>query len=56
MEQKVAFYCDGKYRECCNSPGCYKNGGECNKTFNVEHAIHFQKSIETEDEEIFEEV
>lgn len=31
--------CDGNVEECTKE-GCYKNGGECNHTTNIKHALN----------------
>lgn len=40
----VAFLCDGKDPKCCNSFGCYMNGGECRHTHNPSHRIESLKT------------
>lgn len=39
---KVGFLCNGERPKCKNEAGCYKNGGDCKGTFNVEYAKNFK--------------
>lgn len=38
----VLYLCDGE-RPDCKKTGCYKTGGECRHTFDVEHARNFSE-------------
>ena len=40
MEASVVFVCDGK-KEDCGKTGCFKNGGECHHTSDINHAANF---------------
>lgn len=43
MSQKnILFLCNGEVKGCRNSR-CYKHGGDCRHTSNVEYAVNFQK-------------
>lgn len=42
MEKKIFYLCDGKV-EKCSKRTCYKNGGDCKHTSDIEHAKNFQK-------------
>lgn len=33
------FLCDGKDSKCCDSFGCYMNGGECRHTSDLSYRI-----------------
>lgn len=39
---KVFYLCDGE-KEDCKKMTCYKNGGECKHTSNIEHALNFER-------------
>lgn len=43
-KKKVFYLCDGKVPEC-KKTDCYKNGGECKHTSNVEYAVNFRKGL-----------
>lgn len=34
----VFYLCNGTNPHCCNCAGCYKHGGECRHTRNLEYA------------------
>ena len=38
----ILYLCDGE-RPDCKKPHCYKTGGNCRHTFDVEHARNFAK-------------
>lgn len=40
-DNMIFYLCDGNVKKCCNSEGCYKNGGECVHTTDVFHAVNF---------------
>ena len=40
MSKKVLYMCDGQDEQCSKN-SCFRKGGECFKTTNVEHAINF---------------
>ncbi len=45
MSDMIVFYlCDGK-DEKCKKEYCYKNGGPCYHTKDIDHATNFEKSI-----------
>lgn len=54
MEQRVFYLCDGK-KEDCKRTNCYKNGGECKHTEDVEHAKNFSKEEYREESSFWEE-
>ncbi len=35
---QALYLCDGE-AECCTKAGCYKNGGDCMLTTDINHAI-----------------
>ena len=39
---KIFYLCDGK-REKCKKTRCYKNGGECRHTTDINHALKFER-------------
>lgn len=41
-EQRVAYLCDGEV-EGCKKRMCYKSGGNCRHTKDINHAIHYEK-------------
>lgn len=43
MEKKTFYLCDGEVEECRRKSGCYKNGGACIHTSDIEHAKNFEK-------------
>lgn len=36
----IYYLCNGKNEKCNGSMGCYKNGGECNRTKDHHYAKH----------------
>ena len=38
---RVLYLCDGMIPECKKS-GCYKKGGPCKHTSNINHAVNFE--------------
>ena len=40
MDKPILFLCDGKNPNC-TPERCYRQGGECKHTLNIEHAINF---------------
>ena len=42
---KVFYLCDGMVPGCEMKEICYKRGGRCRHTSDVEHAVNFQKSV-----------
>ena len=42
MERRVFYLCNGE-KEDCKKRTCYKNGGECKHTSNVEYALNFER-------------
>lgn len=40
MDKPILFLCDGKNPNC-TPERCYRHGGECKHTLNIEHAINF---------------
>lgn len=40
-EKKVLYLCDGKIPECAKT-SCYKHGGTCRRTTDIEHAVNFE--------------
>lgn len=42
MIEKILYLCDGE-KKCCESETCYKNGGECRNTRDLEHAENFRR-------------
>ena len=40
---KILYLCDGELEKCRMKSGCYKNGGDCMHTSNIEHAKNFKK-------------
>lgn len=54
MEQRVFYLCDGEKKDCKRT-NCYKNGGECKHTEDVEHAKNFHRDgIDSEKSSFFE--
>lgn len=54
MEQRVFYLCDGK-KEDCKRTNCYKDGGECEHTEDIEHAKNFHRDgIDSEKSSFFE--
>lgn len=52
---QVFYLCDGDI-ENCNKKHCYKCGGGCKHTTDINHAINFQKSsFRSEKNDFFEE-
>lgn len=43
MEKKIFYLCDGEVEKCRRKSGCYKNGGGCMHTSDVEHAKNFEE-------------
>lgn len=39
---KVWYLCDGERPECAKRT-CFKNGGTCKHTRDIEHAVNFKK-------------
>lgn len=39
--KKIFYMCDGKNEICGENKNCFRNGGNCFKTENIEHAINF---------------
>lgn len=39
---KVRYLCDG-FVEACPKTNCYRRGGTCFKTYNIDHAVNFKK-------------
>lgn len=37
----ILFECNGA-KDCSNKKGCYKNGGECHLTPNINYALNFK--------------
>lgn len=50
MKQIIAYCCDGEVENCKDSKGCFKNGGQCCHTCQIDHAINFEK-VDGSDEE-----
>lgn len=42
IEEKILYLCNGE-KESCNKRNCYKNGGPCMHTSEIESAINFKK-------------
>lgn len=49
----VFYLCDGE-RENCKKRTCYKNGGNCRHTTNINHAMNFERRAESENASFFE--
>ena len=43
MHDMIFFACDGG-KECGKHPGCYRQGGDCWHTADIEHALNFKKT------------
>lgn len=43
-ERTILFECDGK-KECSNKKRCYKNGGECHLTSDINYALNFKFDV-----------
>jgi len=41
-EPRILYLCDGAV-PTCSKTHCYRNGGTCFKTSDVEHAVNFKK-------------
>ncbi len=58
-EEKIMYLCDGEKQDCRKTL-CYKKGGECHYTSDVEHARSFKKEknghdyVEKEEIKLFE--
>ena len=46
----ILYLCDGHIEKCRNSNNCFYNGGQCEHTFDINHAKNFIKR-ERDDEE-----
>ena len=42
MVERVFYLCDGE-RENCKKRKCYKNGGDCKRTTDINHAMNFER-------------
>lgn len=43
MENKISYLCDGNVPKC-KKTYCYRNGqGNCKRTYDINHAINFEK-------------
>lgn len=40
--RKVFFLCNGQKRDC-KKRCCYKNGGDCRHTSDINHALNFER-------------
>ena len=41
-EHRILYLCDGAV-PTCSKTHCYRNGGTCFKTSDIEHAVNFKK-------------
>lgn len=51
--EKIFYLCDGE-RENCKKTSCYKSGGGCKHTSNVEHALNFKRVGKSENGSFYE--
>ncbi len=50
---RIFYLCDGE-RENCKKRTCYKNGGNCRHTTDINHAVNFERRAKTEIGSYFE--
>lgn len=50
---KVFYLCDGE-KEDCKKRSCYKDGGECKHTSNINHALNFKRVGKSENGSFYE--